>query len=273
MDITNIVNGENFKRVANIVITPDTIHLERNYDEYFNIVFCKTDLIEIAFHELSKNSGKNILITHQSDYSITENLYLRKPPSIKKWFGKNIAFKHNDLISIPIGIENHCGADKGLLLDIDFIENLRVDYKPNEKIRKIYCNFNINNHPSRPNVKSILSKYHLSHFDDFGIPSNEFYTNLSKYLFVASPRGNGIDCHRTWETLLMGSIPIVDKNFIFDGYKNLPIIQVDDWEDLFKTDILQEYENQYYKGNLFNNMEEITMDFWIKKIMSQKNII
>ena len=29
------------------------------------------------------------------------------------------------------------------------------------------------------------------------------------FAFVASPSGNGLDCHRTWEALLLRSIPIV----------------------------------------------------------------
>ena len=27
--------------------------------------------------------------------------------------------------------------------------------------------------------------------------------------FVLSPRGNGVDCHRTWDVLAVGAIPVV----------------------------------------------------------------
>lgn len=48
-----------------------------------------------------------------------------------------------------------------------------------------------------------------------GLPPRSAYralTNLRASLahpFIASPRGNGYQCHRTWESLLLGSIPLV----------------------------------------------------------------
>ena len=53
----------------------------------------------------------------------------------------------------------------------------------------------------------------------------------SSYAFVASPVGRGVDCHRTYEILLMGEIPIIQKvqGFtLFDDH-NLPVVQVDEW--------------------------------------------
>ena len=37
-------------------------------------------------------------------------------------------------------------------------------------------------------------------------------SELSSYKFALSPEGNGIDCHRTWECLYLGVIPIVKKS-------------------------------------------------------------
>ena len=35
---------------------------------------------------------------------------------------------------------------------------------------------------------------------------------LSKYKFIISPEGNGIDCHRHYEAILCGCIPIIEYN-------------------------------------------------------------
>ena len=40
------------------------------------------------------------------------------------------------------------------------------------------------------------------------IPQEEIWSLYSHYPFVLSTRGNGLDCHRTWELLLLGSIVI-----------------------------------------------------------------
>jgi hypothetical protein len=267
MNIENIVNGENFKRICNVIITFDTLNSQRTYHPDKNIVFCKTDLINVALSELSNHSGRNIIITHQSDYCVDYNMFSKKPNSVVQWYAQNVNYNHPDLIPIPIGIENHDGLDKGTLIDIDFLSNLEPTYNTDKITDKIYCNFNVNTHHSRNNVRNILSKSSITHFDQFGITSKEFHNNLSKYLFVASPRGNGIDCHRTWESLIMGSIPIVDKHHMYDTYKNLPIIQVDNWSQVIETDILKEYKNKYLNGELFSNLEELTMEYWINKII------
>jgi hypothetical protein len=52
---------------------------------------------------------------------------------------------------------------------------------------------------------------------------------------------------------------------MYDGYKNLPIIQIDSWEEL-NLNILTEYVSFYKNKKCFNNVEELTLDFWVKKI-------
>ena len=36
----------------------------------------------------------------------------------------------------------------------------------------------------------------------------EYLRTLGQHRFVLSPRGNGLDAHRTWEALMVGTIPI-----------------------------------------------------------------
>jgi len=46
------------------------------------------------------------------------------------------------------------------------------------------------------------------------------------------PPGNGIDTHRVWETLLVGGIPIVEKNDLYTEFtrQGVPLIMLDNWE-------------------------------------------
>jgi hypothetical protein len=60
---------------------------------------------------------------------------------------------------------------------------------------------------------------------------------LRDAVFVLSPQGNGLDCHRTWEALYLGAIPVVtagtlDQNLI----QGLPILEVTDWSAFFALD-------------------------------------
>jgi hypothetical protein len=267
MNVENIVNGVNFKRICNIVIDLDTIHQRRFYSEK-NIIFCKTDLIDLLFSEINNTNTKNIIITHQSDFEINKERFLNKPSNVLRWYAQNVNYQDKDLVPVPIGIENHFGPSKGTLIDLEFLSNLNPTYKVEDKIfNKLYCNFNIGTHVNRINVYNFLIEKNLVDIGKFGISSKEFHETLEKYLFIASPRGNGIDCHRTWESIMMGAIPIVEKHFMYDTYKNLPILQINSWEDLVNTNILEIYKEKYLNNELFNNLEELTMDFWINKIL------
>ena len=61
---------------------------------------------------------------------------------------------------------------------------------------------------------------------------------LSRYAFVASPPGNGLDCHRTWEAMYLRCIPIVKRSFMTDEYEKngLPIWVVDSYDELSQYD-------------------------------------
>ena len=43
---------------------------------------------------------------------------------------------------------------------------------------------------------------------------SEYLMALGRHRFVISPRGNGLDAHRTWETLLVGSIPSMRRTYM-----------------------------------------------------------
>ena len=86
--------------------------------------------------------------------------------------------------------------------------------------------------------------------------------------FVICPRGNGIDTHRMWEALYLGSIPIVKKYVALHEFADLPILFIEDWSDINEAFLNQEYERITnirtwnmdklkfgYWANLINNMD------------------
>ena len=69
---------------------------------------------------------------------------------------------------------------------------------------------------------------------------------MPSYKFVISPEGNGIDCHRHYEAIMAGCIPIMEKNILVENkYKNLPILYTTDY-----TEITDEYLNNVYVSML-----------------------
>jgi len=63
--------------------------------------------------------------------------------------------------------------------------------------------------------------------------AQEHYSSLLRQSrFVISPPGNGNDCHRTWEALYLGAIPVVLSDSLDSTLtEKLPILAVDSWSE------------------------------------------
>jgi hypothetical protein len=66
----------------------------------------------------------------------------------------------------------------------------------------------------------------------------------------------------------MGSIPIVDKHFIYDSF-GLPIIQVENWEELSLDFLLDKAS----KLSINQSDEKLFMGYWANKILDIKSSI
>jgi hypothetical protein len=85
--------------------------------------------------------------------------------------------------------------------------------------------------------------------------SNTYFCNLPKYKFVISPEGNGIDCHRHYEALMAGCIPIVEDNpLIRNKYRGCPILYTSDYSEINESYLLQKYEEMIHTSYDFSRL-------------------
>jgi hypothetical protein len=91
------------------------------------------------------------------------------------------------------------------------------------------------------------------------------------YAFVICPHGGGLDCHRNWEALCLGCIPIVKTSSLDNLYKDLPVLIVKDWE-IITNELLNETISVFktkFDTNEFK-IEKLTLSYWLKLINSYK---
>lgn len=87
-----------------------------------------------------------------------------------------------------------------------------------------------------------------------------------QYAFSVSPHGNGLDCHRTWEDLILGCIVIVKTSPLDPLYEGLPVVIVRDWSEITPEN-LDRWLARY--GDAFENplyREKLTTAYWLSKI-------
>lgn len=245
-------------------------------------IFVPSDgLIYFANQILPKIQYAFILVSGDSDLPINpstlglelENLLAN--PLLLAWHGQNRDYDHPKLHSLPIGINLHNLWSNPLQWGGGFIlptlQELQLqtisENAPSfsNREQKIFCNWHFS--IDRADRKDCLERIDKTtcFFQPEPRPMVETWEMQSQYQFVLSPHGAGLDCHRTWEALLLGCIPIVKAAKINDLFENLPVIVVNDWEEInqkFLADAAQDTMKKSY------DLEKLSMRYWKSKIKS-----
>lgn len=254
----------------------DGFKVNPNY-KFENWAYIKTDFIHAFFNNIKINE-ELVIITGNSDIPIDESYlkYLDKR-NVVMWFGQNSNIVHPKLKCLPIGIAN-AGYPFGNPKILNKIQNQK-----NKKEKLFYCNFSVNNNKKEreyclqqtnlPLEEDINGGWNLQYEID-GIDKKSpntfegYLTDLSKSYFSISPKGNGLDCHRTWESLYVKTIPVVTKSLVTEHHKDVPMIVLDDWSD-FKN---IKFDKDLYT-KVWNNFDvaDLTMPKYLKRM--SKHII
>lgn len=121
---------------------------------------------------------------------------------------------------------------------------------------------------------SIFKRLQLTGLIDYAkkMPRLDLWTIKGEYAFSISPHGNGLDCHRTWEDLMLGCIVIVKTSSLDPLYKDLPVVIINDWSEV-SEDNLTKWLDQY--KDAFTNpsyRSKLTNEYWLKKIRSAQTL-
>jgi hypothetical protein len=214
---------------------------------------------------LPKINNSFFLITHNSDEIIRDYHVKFLSPKIIHWFAQNCDVHHSRISPLTIGLENAYYQRYGVVENYnEIIPTIKKEFV------KIYFGFNVNSNPQlRIPAKSYISSHPLAFENESKLSPVEYIKQLSKYFFCLSPPGNGIDCHRTWECILLGVIPICIDSKLTRYFKKIgaPIFIIKEWSDLdyyiTKDNLYNKYLEIMRESNLQNT---VMMDYWIKKI-------
>lgn len=154
-----------------------------------------------------------------------------------------------------LGIDARCKYYNLLKLFENVNENKNIN-------GKLYCNaFCINTDLKRrgrwgKNEQPIRRETILKTIENNGYKrtssGDNFFGDLMQSRFVFSPEGNGIDCHRHYESIIFKGIPILEDNsLIMEKYEGLPVLYTHDYSEI----------NDEYLNNKYNEMLEETYDF------------
>ena len=196
---------------------------------------------------------------------------------IVHWYCQNWCISpHNKVTSIPLGLDYHTmtqsnvwGEKMSCQEQEKQIIHTKESSKPFwERIVKGYGNFHFlmtTFHGSdRRNAFQNIPK-NIMFYEEKRTTRKQTWETQRKYAFVISPHGNGYDCHRTWEALILGCIPVVKTSPLDVLFKDLPVLILKDWKELTKQlmeKTIQDFKNKY---NEFN-FQKLSLKYWTNKI-------
>jgi len=246
-----------------------------------SLVYIPGSAVPSFAKDLHKINAKFILVSGDCDESIpdmiftnTEFLKFIESDKIICWFTQNCVLVHPKLIPIPVGLDYHTLAKKSMFWgkkqSPKTQEDVLISIKNNSKpfyLRKIMCYSNFHFNKSKSNkftydrddaIKEVPGE--LVYYEPKQIERVQSWQNQVQYAFVLSPHGNGLDCHRTWEALCLGCIPIVKTSPIDNLYKNLPVLIVNDWFEV-THDLLEEIIISFKQTKF--DYSKLNLSYWM----------
>ena len=192
------------------------------------IVYSRTHLVCEQFPALAQ-MGSCVLITSFSDACCTEEMAAGLPQNVRRWFSNNVTAHDERVVTVPLGLRT---SPEGEVYLRAAIERGRPPQR-----NLVYMNFwrriRNGNNPRVGLYEMFLPKPWITYEGGFEhVPMPHFYEQIACHPFVLSPPGAGPDCHRHWEAMMLGSIPIVLRSDATRILDDMPCLQVNNWGEV-----------------------------------------
>ncbi|MFZ4388036.1 MAG: hypothetical protein ACOYOI_07715 [Chthoniobacterales bacterium] len=237
-----------------------------------DVVFCKIDEVLRLFEQLRLTRRRIVLVTGEGDLPCDAFRQSFLPANVDHWFATNVTNPHPRVTALPLGL----GSPKSsTTLKADEIAAARNAGR--ERDQWLYVNFRPNTNPGErlAPYEHFQKIFSCTDWGTFEPPSErgangEFLGQLVRHRFVLCPPGNGVDTHRMWETLLAGAIPVVKRSQAMQPFSSLPILFVDDFQEVTKEFLEKATREIEIPKELPSVMKE---SFWEERIHQQQRLL
>jgi hypothetical protein len=227
------------------------------------------------------------LVTGDEDWAIPSGFErsaeLLSDPRLLCWFTQN--FDGTDasgkLLPLPIGLDFHTISNTRKwghwpatpAAQEAELEAVRRAAPPNaERLVRAHADFHFNKHKhqvcgdDRRAVEEALAHNPEVQFQTTKLRRIDLWREKTRYAFVVSPHGNGLDCHRTWESLVLGNIVIVKCSSLDPLYEGLPVVIVQDWSEITRENLGRWHVQHRAAFGTPGVEERLTNRYWITRM-------
>lgn len=271
----DFIQGEKFIGLADWVYSPpnttgiDDYNQQKNTFELSKLkdgdkIYTHTMYVRSLLAVLRSFEGICDIISHNGDVNI--DLSFKVPKCVRNWFTQNVDVIDEKIIPLPIGLENSRWF-QGLHKREKMIAKVR---EPKNYKNLVYVNHNVATNPAKR-----LKPYEVLYGKPWatlerranGDRFDEYLNDIYNHKFVVCPEGNGIDTHRVWETLYMGSIPIVKDCITAELlYSYYPVVIVKDWDEITEEYLNKKFQEISHIKSQYDITPRLTFQYWADKI-------
>jgi hypothetical protein len=246
------------------------------------IYVCSSALLDFVSRILPNIRTRFILVSGDSDSSIPFYSLLQKAFRVLiqneyliVWFSQNLTASPKEypkMQYLPIGMDYHTIANNDMywgprcspktqeILLMELQKKMRPFI---ERIPTAYTTFHFTLHRGSRQAAYDQIPKDLVYYEPQNICRLASWKKQIEYAFVVSPPGEGLDCHRTWEALCLGCIPILISTPLDDMFEDLPVLIVKSWSDVTR-ELLDKTLSEYSKREFC--MEKLQLSYWLNRI-------
>lgn len=226
------------------------------------------------------------LLTGDEDWSIPGSFAgsarLLESPKLLAWCTQNLdaGGQHPKLHRLPIGLDFHTisngpkwGHERATPAEQEAeLQVLRGEMPETEdRLPLAHADFHFSmkkDHvwgDDRSAVQRLLEGNPSVVFQKTKLRRIDLWREKTRFAFVVSPHGNGLDCHRTWESLVLGNIVIVKRSSLDPMYEGLPVVIVEDWREITRANLARWHTEHAAAFQRPDVQERLTNGYWIER--------
>lgn len=200
----------------------------------------RCDIDAFARAALSTINRPFILITTDGDATVPSDIRAETVeavcahPHLVGWYTQNCGGGSRVIRPFPIGLNLHTQlawtTPRRL---VAFLDRLGRNAPPARMRRlRVFCDLNLSPTDARREAIDALRDCEHVDFAASRVSQTAIWQRYASYPLILSAHGNGLDCHRTWELLLLGCIVVVKTSSLDPLYAGLPVVIIDDWQQV-----------------------------------------
>lgn len=261
-----VIEGDEVKRRPSMA-TRTLIFFDLSEIEGTETSFDDTVSLKLLETELDKAPAPAVVIMSHGDLVPSVDLLSEIAHRSAMVFSVNLIQETDRIKAIPLGLENLSRNLNGRLGD--YFVHLG-DPPAIPRTRDVFAAFEPeNNLAVRGPLVELLRDSRFG-WSSRRILPEDYRQAVQRSLFVLSPPGRGLDCHRTWEAIYLGAVPVVLEGSLPAGLvQHLPVQVVSSYASFLNLPHREMVE--LFHAVRSKSTGKAFMPFWIETVMAVAN--